>query len=202
MLCKGTPHPRWHSCDPLLLLLCHCCHLQRKDGADASSTVTLEIADNLYKMVEHFRAKTGEDPIIMMDNVKIQAGIPDNKIESRYGTITLPDGCRIRFPPYSSDINQVAEHSIAAVKGGVTEQVFEECCRQVHFHKHSLQRIFKNQFNLFEQGYLHPKGVEHNFAKLQTVFRVIASGEDEWFMDENGKMHHGSNGNWPNADDR
>lgn len=164
--------------------------------------MTLEIADNLYKMVKRFRKLTGEDPIIMMDNVKIQANIPDTTIESRYGTIQLPEGCRIRFPPHSSDINQVAEHSIAAVKGGVTEQVFAESCREVTFTDHSLQRIFKDQFKLFENGKLHPRGVEHNFAKLPTVFKVIASGEDEWFTDEHGKRHHGSHGNWPNADDR
>lgn len=202
LLCKGLPHPLLHSVHFTLSLPRHCRYLQRKDGADASSTVTLEVADNLYLMVKHFQEITGEDPIIMMDNVKIQANIPNTTIESRYGTLNLPEGCRLRFPPHSSDINQVVEHSIGALKGGATEQLFEECGREVKFSEHSLQRIFKHQFKLFEQGHLYPKGVEHNMAKLPTVLRVIASEEDEWFLDENGKQHHGSNGNWPNAPDR
>lgn len=164
--------------------------------------MTLEVADNLYLMVERFRQIAGEDPIIMMDNVRIQANIPDDCIESRYGTALLPAGCRQRFPAHSSDIDQVAEHTIAAVKGAATEQVFEECSREVHFSEVSLQRIFKEVFSRFEKGKIYPRGVEHNVAKLPTVLKVIASEEDEWFTDAHGKRHHGSNGDWPNAPDR
>lgn len=195
-------HPEGQLLTTAVLLFCHCCHLQRQDGADAQSTVTLEVADNLHLMVDRFRQITGENPIIMMDNVKIQAKIPDERIESRYGTITLPPGCRLRFPPYSSDIDQVAEHTIAAVKGAATEQLFEECGREVHFTEVSMQRIFKDVFRRFEKGQMYPKGVEHNVAKLPTVLKVIASEEDEWFTDVHGKRHHGSNGDWPNAPDR
>jgi hypothetical protein len=153
-------------------------------------------------MVEKFRNVTGEDPIIMMDNVRIQANIPDKIIESRYGTITLPEGCRLRFPPHSSDIDQLVEHSIGAVKGAATDKVFDECCHGVVFSGESLRRIFKGVFKRFEKGELYHRGVERNMRKLPTVLRIIASGEDEWFTDPDGKQHHGSNGDWPNAGDR
>ncbi len=138
----------------------------------------------------------------MMDNVKIQANIDDREFESRYGTTTLPEGCRIRFPPHSSDIDQVVEHSVGAVKGAATEQVFAECCKKTVFSNASLQRIFKSVFKKFEDGELFHLGVEHNMRKLPTVLKVIASEEDEFFTDDRGKRHKGSNGDWPNSEDR
>jgi hypothetical protein len=153
-------------------------------------------------MVKRFREVAGEHPIIMMDNVRIQANIPDRTIKSRYGTTTLPRGCRLRFPPHSSDIDQVVEHTVGAVKGAATEQVFDECCRQVVFSHASLQRIFWEVFQRFEKGELYHLGVEHNMRKLPFVLKVIAAGENEWVTDSNGKQHLGSNGDWPNAQDR
>lgn len=153
-------------------------------------------------MVKKFREVTEEDPIIMMDNVRIQANIPDEEFDSRYGMTTLPPGCRKRFPPHSSDIDQVVEHTVGAVKGAATEQVFKECCEQVKFSAATLRRIFKNVFKKFEDGELFHLGVEHNMRKLHTVLKVIASEEDEWFTGSDGRRHHGSAGDWPNAQDR
>jgi hypothetical protein len=87
-------------------------------GHDAASTVTAEVADNLVLMIDKFKEATNEYPILMLDDMKIQANIPDRRIESRYGTRVLPEGCRLRFPAYSPDINQCVEHSIGVVKGG------------------------------------------------------------------------------------
>lgn len=158
-------------------------------------------------MVQHFREQTAvsgppEDPIIMMDNIRIQANVNDKVIKSRYGTVTLPGGCRIRFPAHSPDINQVVEHTIGAIKGGISSQVFDECARKVKFSKMSLQRIFRETIRRFEKGELYPRGVEHNFEKLPVVLEVISAPEGQIFMDRNGKARVGSGGNWPNASER
>lgn len=166
-----------------------------------------EVEDNLYLMVERFREVTAasglqEDPIIMMDNIRIQANVNDRVIKSRYGTVTLPEGSRIRFPPHSPDINQVVEHSISAVKGGMSSQVFDDCAGKKHFNKMSLQRIFEKTIGKFETGQLFPRGVEHNFEKLPVVLEVISAPDGQIFMDRHGKTRVGSGGDWPNADER
>lgn len=186
----------------LLPLRCHFLHLQTLAGHNAASTVTVEVADNLWKMCHWFYQHTGEWPIVMMDNIKIQANIPDRVIESRYGTLTLPEGCRLRFPAHSPDINQCVEHAVGVVKEAAADQVFSECCQQVQFTDVSLRRIFQGVFNRFKSGELYPKGVEHNFDKLPAVIQVIGSQEGAIVQDNKGKEHYGSGGNWPNADDR
>lgn len=143
-----------------------------------------------------------EDPIIMMDNIRIQANVDDRVIRSRYGTVTLPEGCRIRFPPHSPDINQVVEHSISAVKGGMSNQVFDDCAAKKHFSKMSLQHIFKQTVRKFEDALLFPRGVEHNFEKLPVVLEVISAPNGQLIIDRHGKTRVGSGGDWPNADER
>lgn len=46
--------------------------------------IELEVADNIYLMVQEFERRAGVQPITMRNNIRIQANIPDDKIESRY----------------------------------------------------------------------------------------------------------------------
>jgi hypothetical protein len=178
--------------------------LQTKKGRDAESTVEEEVRDNLYLMVKHFREVTGEEPIIMMDNIRIQANVPDKKWECRYGWMEMDDDLttRIEIPTHSPDINQVVEHSIGAIKSGITDMVFTEVAEHTVYSEVSLMRVCKAVMKKFEKGELFRKGVAHNFAKLPTVLEVIAAEEGEEVWDEKGKLHTGSGGNWPNAEDR
>lgn len=180
------------------------CALQTKKGKDAESTVEEEVRDNLYLMVEHFREVTNEEPIIMMDNIRIQANVPDKEWSCRYGDMQMDKQLmtRITIPKHSPDINQVVEHSIGAVKAGITEMVFMEVAEQTVYSEHSLMRVCKEVMKKFEKGEIFKDGVKNNFAKLPTVMEVIAADEGEVVWDEKGKAHTGSGGNWPNADDR
>lgn len=160
------------------------------------------MADNLYKMVEVFQKKTGVQPHIMMDNIRIQKNIPDDIIVSRYGNINMKPGTRIRFPERSPDINQVVEHSIGAVKSAIIGQLFTMAAEKKKFDPNILMRITTAQMRRFEEGKLFNNGVKHNFNKLPTVWEVIGSPEGQLVIDPNGKVHTGSGGNWPNAEDR
>lgn len=162
----------------------------------------MEVADNLYLMVKKFREKTGTTPKIMMDNIAIQANIPDDRIDSRYGTIELPPEDRIRFPEYSPNINQVVEHSVGAIKGGTVNGLYTALASHTRMGPHSLQTIVKRQVELFEQGELFKQGVEHNFRKLPSVIKAISLPEGQSFVDDWGKVHYGSNGDWVNSGDR
>lgn len=178
--------------------------MQTKKGKDAESTVEEEVKDNLFLMVKHFKEVTGEEPIIMMDNIRIQANVPDKEWSCRYGDMQRPMGqlTRITIPVHSPDINQVVEHSVGAVKHGITDMVFTEVAEKKKYKKHSLQRVCKAVMKKFERGEIFKNGVAHNFRKLPTVLEVIAANEGEEVWDEKGKVHRGSGGNWPNAEDR
>lgn len=162
----------------------------------------IEVADNLYLMVQKFMEVTGETPKIMMDNIGIQANIPDDYIDSRYGRIDLPPADRIRFPKYSPDINQVAEHSVGAIKAGAVNGLYSVVAAHTHMHRHTLQHIVKQQSDLFAQGQIFNRGVEHNFQKLPSVLKAISLPEGQYFVDAGGKIHYGSGGDWLKASDR
>lgn len=160
------------------------------------------MADNLYKMVEVFQKQTGVQPHIMMDNIRIQKNIRDDLIVSRYGNMHMGQGTRIRFPERSPDINQVVEHSIGAVKSAIIGELFTRAAEKKKFDPKTLISITTAQMKRFEKGQLFNNGVKHNFNKLPTVWEVIGSPEGQLVIDPNGKVHTGSGGNWPNAEDR
>lgn len=162
----------------------------------------MEVQDNLFKMVQVFKKKAGCMPKIMMDNIAIQANIPDDRIDSRYGTIELATEDRIRFPQYSPDINQVVEHSVGAIKTGTLNGLYTAAASHTHMHPRSLQIIVKQQADLFAQGELFKQGVAHNFKKLPSVWRAISMPEGQCFTDDWGKVHYGSGGDWVKSADR
>jgi hypothetical protein len=161
--------------------------LQTKAGDDAQSTVQEEIADNLYLIIQAFREATGEDPILVMDNIRIQAQIPDDLIESRYGDVVLPAGCRLRIPAHSPDLNQVAEHSVAAVKTESRMQLYRESVITGVLSPVGLQRIVEQVFHKFERGEIFRCGVEKNVLRMPFVWEVISG-------DEGSVVHHPESG--------
>ena len=201
---KGPTHPLGQAGNDFSALFCCRDHgLQTKKGTDAKSTVEMEVQDNLYLMVQHFMKETGgQTPKIMMDNIAIQSGIEDGKIDSRYGTIVLPRADRIRFPPYSPDINQVVEHSVGAIKTGALNGIYTHVASHTRMHPHSLQAIVKQQVQLFKKGELFKGGVLHNIQKLPSVIKAISLPEGQCFTDARGKVHYGSGGDWVKAADR
>lgn len=154
-----------------------CTALQTKDGREAQSTVQQEIEDNLYLIVEKFRQATGEDPILIMDNIRIQAQVPDDMIDSRYGILQLPAGSRIRIPAHSPDLNQVAEHSIAAVKMATREQLYRESVVTGKLSPVGLQRIVEGVFHKFETAEIFTGAVVKNVEKMPWVWQVISGDE-------------------------
>lgn len=161
--------------------------LQTKAGDDAQSTVQEEIADNLYLIIQAFREATGEDPILVMDNIRIQAQIPDDWIECRYGNALLPAGCRLRIPAHSPDLNQVAEHSVATVKTETRMQLYRESVISGVLSPVGLQRIVEQVFHKFENGEIFRCGVEKNVLRMPFVWEVIKG-------DAGSVVHHPESG--------
>lgn len=157
----------------------------------------LEIADNLYLIVKEFREVTGEDPILIMDNIKIQAQIPDDFIESRYGDIYLPAACRIRIPAHSPDLNQVAEHSVAAVKTETRAQLYAESVASGRLSPVGLQRIVEQVFHKFENAKIFAGGVVRNVLKMPWVWEVITGDAGSVVHHpETGEPYLCTGGNW------
>lgn len=146
-----------------------------------------EIEDNLCKIVEEFRAKTGEDPILIMDNIRIQAQVPDDLIDSRYGLMPLPAGSRIRIPAHSPELNQVAEHSIAVVKMETRAQLYHESAFTGKLSPVGLQRIVEQVFHRFERADINAGAVVKNVEKMPFVWEVITG-------DEGAVVHHPETG--------
>lgn len=176
--------------------------LQTKKGKDAQSTVEAETADNLYLIHQAFKAKTDDEPVFQMDNIRIQANIPDDRIDSRYGTAALEQGQRIRIPPYSPDINQVVEHAVGAIKGSVIDQLADESARAVNFSERSLQRIVAQAFKMFEDGLICHGSVAKNVRKLPYVWKALSLPLGQLFVDVEHHTHHGSGGDWTLSYDR
>lgn len=165
----------------------------------AESTVQEETCDNLYLIVKAFREATGEEPILVMDNIRIQANIPDDGFDSRYGRCDLPGGCRFRIPTHSPDFNQVAEITVGAIKSGARAQLYQECAVNGVLSPVGLQRIVEDQFTLFEKGLMCPQMVEHKVRRLATVLGVISTPQGQLYTDLQGHTHPGSGGDWPQS---
>ena len=176
-------------------------HLQTKQGKDAKSTVELETADNLALIVEAFRDAAGEDPILVMDNIKIQANIPDDWIESRYGNTVLPSGCRLRIPKFSPDFNQAAEHTVACVKQETTNLVYKHCCKSGQLSAVGLQTMVEKVFQNIIKGELYNGSVAANVSRMPLVWQVISGSTDTGLVDpRTGATYQGTAGNWaPNG---
>lgn len=165
----------------------------------AESTVQEETCDNLFLIVEAFREATGEEPILIMDNIRIQANIPDDGFDSRYGRCDLPAGSRFRIPTHSPDFNQVAELSVGSIKNGARAQLYHECAVHGALSRVGLQRIVEHQFSQFEKGHMCPCMVEHKVRRLPTVLGVISTPQGQLYTDEEGQTHPGSDGDWPQS---
>lgn len=162
--------------------------LHSKAGDDAQSSVQEEITDNFYVIIQAVREATGEDPILVMDNIRIQAQIPDDWIEFRYGNVLLPAGCRLRIPAHSPDLNlKVAEHSVATVKTETRMQLFRESVITGVLSPVGLQRIVEQVFHKFENGKISRCGVEKNVLRMPFVWEVIKG-------DAGSVVHHPDSG--------
>lgn len=171
--------------------------LQTKDNKVAKGTVEAEIADLLYLTIQRWREVVpAEEPYLILDNVNIQSGIPDQHIASRYGQIDLPAGHRIRIPPFSPDCNQVAEHSVAACKTEIAYEAFTEFTRGQEINPHTLQTIAKRVMQRFEKGEIYADGVRHNVHSMPVFWKELSTPEDQSWVDAKGHTHWGSGGDW------
>ena len=153
--------------------------LQTQAGREAAATVTEEACDNVVLAIRAFREKTGVDPILVLDNVKIQAKIPDEWIPSRYGWECLPAGCRVRIPTYSPDFNQVAEHTIAFIKKEVRNYLYTLAG---NIGDHTLQQAVKHAVKLI--GHQH---IAKNVLKMPTVWGIVSTDHGSTYTDFDGK---------------
>jgi hypothetical protein len=182
--------------------------MQTKAGTLAQSTVSQEIADLLYSIVKRFRRHTNEVPILVMDNNRIQECIPDETISSRYGTISLPEHCRIRIPPHSPDFNQPAEHVIAEIKKQMRGLIVQQCACSGQLQPRDLQKIWRKALTRIKQGEVYKQGVEHDVLKMPVVWGIISTAKGATWVEPAYRnqpnppkkyKHTGSGGDWPPA---
>ena len=185
--------------------------LQTLKGELAQSTVSQETADLLYLIVHKFQRYTKENPILIMDNIRIQGRIPDDKIVSRYGTIQLPPDCRVRFPPNSPDFNQPAEHMVAEIKKEMRNLLYKQCAIDSELPKMGLQHIFNSAMTRIKKGEVYKNGVLHDVQSMPVFWGIVSTDKGEEFIEPayRGKenppkkaKHMGSGGGWPRARDR
>jgi hypothetical protein len=184
----------WATC---LLPACCCVHLQTKAGKPALSTVAEEIADNLVLMMRRFQAKTAAEPVLVMDNARIQSCIPADCIQSNHGDIYLTQAQRVKLPAHSPDLNQPAEQAVGAVKGDVIQQV----AKHVQVNKKRITaaeftNMGKKAAENFAEGKVFAGGVKKSVHRMPDVWAVIAADEGvEVHIPGHHKLH-GTAGDW------
>lgn len=171
-------------CSPLVLPF-----LQTKAGREAAATVHEESCDNVVLAIRQFKQLTRQMPILVLDNIKIQAQVPDRIIDSRYGQEYLDEGCRVRIPTYSPDFNQVAEHVIAFIKREVRNYLYK---LNGPMGAHTLQQAVKTAVGLIEHQH-----IAKNVLKMPTVWGIVSTDHGSIYTDYEGKEHPGSGGWWP-----
>ena len=183
-----------------MLLACCCLYLQRRDGTEAVSTVAEEIADNLSLMLDHYKKATGEYPVLVMDNARIQSCIPADFIKSRHGNIRLQPHQRVKLPPHSPDLNQVAEQSVAAVKQDVIGQLADHAqAGKGVVTAAQLTRMGKLASEHFEAGRVFKDGVRHSVYRMPDVWAVVAADEGSEVLTEGHGVQLGRAGDWAPA---
>ena len=148
-----------------------------------------ETCDNVVLAIRAYKLAAGEMPILVMDNIKIQAMVPDECITSRYGTEWLDPGCRVRIPTYSPDFNQVAEHTMAFIKRYVRNYLYNLNSKMG---PHTLQQAVKTAVSEIS----HDSTVK-NVLKMPTVWGIVSTAHGSVYTDSKGKEHPGSGGWWP-----
>lgn len=149
-----------------------------------------ETEDNVVLALRHVKRVTGVSPILVLDNIKIQANIPDLVVRSRYGFETLDPGCRIRIPTYSPDFNQVAEHTVGNVKR-ITRNDLYECSGNLQGRslQHMVLQVVKHKLKY--------DAVVQNVLSMPTTWGIISTPVGCTYTDAAGKEHKGSGGWWP-----
>lgn len=140
--------------------------------------------------LRHFKQVTGVSPILVLDNIKIQANIPYLVVHSRYGYETLDPGCRIRIPTYSPDFNQVAEHTVGNVKQKTRDRLYG-CSGNLQGRslQHIVHQVVRHD--------LHYEAVVQNVLRMPTTWGIISTPVGYTYTDAAGKDHKGSGGWWP-----
>jgi hypothetical protein len=166
-------------------------YLQTKAGKAAASTVAEEIRDNLSLMLQRFAAKTGEDPVLVMDNARIQSSIPADCIESKHGDIQLQPHQRVKLPAHSPDLNQVAEQSVGAVKSDVIGQIADHVqAGKGSISAEELTRMGKLASEHFAAGQVFDGGVRKSVYRMPDVWAVVGADEDsEVHVAGHGTLH-------------
>ncbi len=183
-----------------MLLACCCVHLQTKTGKTAVSTVAEEIADNLSLMLQRFTEVTGEDPVLVMDNARIQSSIPADCIESKLGDVTLQPQQRVKLPAHSPDLNQVAEQSVGAVKGDVIGQLADHVqAGKGGITAVQLTQMGKLAAQRFARGELFAGGVRKSVHRMPDVWAVVGADEGSQVAVVGHGTLQGTAGDWAPA---
>lgn len=170
----------------------------------AQSTVALEIADNLHIMLEDFKARTGELPMLVMDNIRIQSCIPKDVIESRYGDTMLAKDNRLEIPAHSPDLNQTIEQSVGVVKGDVIGQVADLAHtldpNRCYITAEQLRKMGEKAADRFAKAEIFNGGVMKSVHRMPVVWGLVGAAEVEEVVvskpEKKEKKLHGTAGDW------
>lgn len=162
-----------------------------------------EVEDNLFKVLQKYQARApGQQPRLVLDNIRVQANVADDQISSRYGVLDLPPDTRIRIPAHSPDCNQVVEHAICAVKDDITGQLYYQSLRSPVMDGVKLRSMAWNTFQRFEKKKIYDGAVKANVERLPDVWGLIATPSDQEYtttkhvQPTRNRAYPGTGGDW------
>lgn len=172
---------------------------KRDKGRPAKSTTEEEMSDLLWHTSHKFQKKTGHWPYLCFDNNKIQKNIDVTHIPypegctvnvEGDGVISLPADHKIPLTTHSPDCNGPAEHAFSYGKAQVRNHLYS-CGKRITTGA-ELRKAVRQQF----EHNLPDGAVAADVARLPVLWEMISTDVGLMFEDEDGKMHHGTGGNW------
>lgn len=168
-------------------------HLQKKgSGVEAESTTEEEFLDNLWWICSRYKSKTGQLPILIFDNNKIQQTGDVSTLHSEHGSdIHLdPTVHKPKFPTYSPDLNRPIEHLFGRVKAATRNHLYTRGAEVDTGIK--LQRLVHKII----KGMQHD-AVKHDVQGLPVLWQVLSTPAGVQFADDRDRLHIGTGGDWP-----
>lgn len=167
----------------------------------AEHTTREEFEDNMFHIIKNRRAKAGTDEpyYLSYDNNSIQAtaDLTSLKHPDTGEEIPLaPQGHRLELPAYSHDLNKPIEHLFGTVKHRIKVELYEDWAK--YKDARELQKLVYTIFHNLAQYNL-DRHVAADVAGLPLLRQILSTPATILFADDDGDVHVGTGGDYPNA---
>lgn len=155
----------------------------------------------MFHIIKKWKAKAGEqEPFYLSyDNASIQATAdlttlkhPDTREEIHLA----PYGQVMHLPAYSHDLNRPIEHLFGTVKHRIKVELYEDWAK--YKDARELQKLVYSIFNNLAKYNL-DRHVAADVAGLPLLWQILSTSAGILFADDEGDVHVGTGGDYPNA---